>query len=363
MKLSIAMCTYNGAAYLPEQLESIAAQTRPPNELVVCDDASSDRRTLEIVKAFARDASFRVRLFVNQRNLGSKQNFAQAIRRCRGEIIFLCDQDDVWNKDKLFRIEHVFRSAPDVGLVFTDAEVVDENLKAIAPSLWQWEDHGGELNELLKQSQVFQALLRRNFVTGATVAFRSNLKRFVLPIPDNISLQHDGWIALVAAAVGRVTFLNEPLIRYRQHPGQQIGLVIKGGRHERRNSPLQNSLQRLPYPAEEIHAAKTVYARLITKCSRLVKTEDLEEIKRWIGRLETERTVLKNEAAPATERKDWTEVKDSLNLQTIHIEPYIRADVSRLRYRLRLRDIQAAREEIREDRLHGLQWADQTSPD
>ncbi len=101
VKLSIAMCTYNGAAYLSEQFESLATQTRVPDELVVCDDSSTDKHTREMVEAFARRAPFAVRLFVNKQNLGSKRSFELAIRRCRGEIIFLCDQDDVWREDKL----------------------------------------------------------------------------------------------------------------------------------------------------------------------------------------------------------------------------------------------------------------------
>src|SRR6267154_3101567 len=128
VKLSIAMCTYNGAAYLSEQFESLATQTRVPDELVVCDDSSTDNHTREMVAAFARRAPFAVRLFVNKQNLGSKRSFELAIRRCRGEIIFLCDQDDVWREDKLAVIERTFSSSPQTGLVFSDAELVDENL-------------------------------------------------------------------------------------------------------------------------------------------------------------------------------------------------------------------------------------------
>ena len=235
MKLSIAMCTYNGAAYLSEQLESLAAQTRPPDELVVCDDNSTDNRTHEILKAFARNAPFRVRLFVHQQNLGSKQNFAQAIRRCRGEIIFLCDQDDVWREDRLAVIERAFLSNPETGLVFSDAELLDENLIKLGNL---WNEVGVDLQTDLEENGAFHALLHRNLVTGATLAFRSSLRRLVLPIPGDTILQHDAWVALIIAAVAPVVFLNEPLIRYRQHLGQQIGVSIAGTRYERRASRL-----------------------------------------------------------------------------------------------------------------------------
>ena len=183
MRLSIAMCTYNGAAYLSEQLESLAAQTRPPDELVVCDDRSNDGRTLEIVKAFARNAPFRVRLSVNRKNLGSKKNFARAIRRCRGDIIFLCDQDDVWRRDKLARFEDTFTSRPETGFVFSDADVVDENLRPLSHLS---DDFGRERLTDLEQVKAFHALLRRNLVTGATLAFRSSFRPLVLPIPATL---------------------------------------------------------------------------------------------------------------------------------------------------------------------------------
>src|SRR5882762_9087557 len=100
MKISIAMCTYNGARYLREQLDSIAAQTRPPSELIVCDDNSLDE-TREIVAGFAASAPFPVRLGVNEQNLGSIRNFERAIKLCEGDLIALSDQDDVWLPEKL----------------------------------------------------------------------------------------------------------------------------------------------------------------------------------------------------------------------------------------------------------------------
>src|SRR5688572_14133745 len=99
-KFSVAMCTYNGARYLKEQLDSFTVQTRLPDELIVCDDGSSDE-TCQIVSTFAASAPFTVRLEVNQQTLGSTQNFAKAIQLCRGDLIALCDQDDVWLPGKL----------------------------------------------------------------------------------------------------------------------------------------------------------------------------------------------------------------------------------------------------------------------
>ena len=352
------MCTYNGAAYLPEQLDSLAAQTRPPNELVVCDDASDDDRTREIVKAFARRAKFRVRLYINHETLGSIKNFDRAIRHCHGNIILLCDQDDVWKANKLARIEEAFLSVPDVGLVFTDAEIVSENLERIAGSLWESASFPGESQELIKQSNFFQALLRGNVVTGATLAFRSTLRRLVLPIPDGTILQHDAWIALIVSAVAPVFFLTEPLIKYRQHAGQQIGVSIKDTKYEKRDSPMIRRVQQTPYPFGETDAFKTVYARLITKCSGLVSEENLRHIKEWVIRLENEKAILTNSEAPEESRKDWVEMSEYLESRTIRVEPYIRADLSRLKYRLRLKDIISVKKEILADRRRGISVSD-----
>ena len=132
MKISVAMCTYNGARFVGEQLESIAAQTRPPDELVVCDDCSEDT-TSQIVRDFATATPFPVQLVVNESIHGSTRNFEKAISLCSGDVIALSDQDDVWRNHKLATIERCFSEDARIGLVFSDAEVVDERLNTLAP--------------------------------------------------------------------------------------------------------------------------------------------------------------------------------------------------------------------------------------
>src|SRR5262249_10160572 len=102
-KISIALCTYNGAKYLSSQLESYLAQTCLPDEVVVCDDCSQDE-TVTILNDFAIRAPFPVRILVNDQNLGSTKNFEKSISLCSGEIIFLSDQDDVWMPNKIERV-------------------------------------------------------------------------------------------------------------------------------------------------------------------------------------------------------------------------------------------------------------------
>jgi len=118
IRLSIAMCTYNGGRYLQEQLDSIASQTRQPDELVGCDDESSDD-TIEIIKAFSSKVLFPVRLFNNKGNLGISKNFEKAIKLCQGDITLLSNQDDVWYTEKLMNSETIFSQEQGVGAVLT----------------------------------------------------------------------------------------------------------------------------------------------------------------------------------------------------------------------------------------------------
>jgi hypothetical protein len=225
------MCTYNGARYVREQLESLAAQTRPPDELVVCDDCSSDG-TAAAVREFALTAPFPVRLHVNAENVGSTRNFGAAVALCRGDVIALCDQDDFWLPHKLLCYERAFTSRPGVGLVFTDAEVVDEGLRPLGYRLWQSLDFGGPRQERFKNGAAFDMMLERNIVTGATMAFRAAFKDLVLPLREvkeqgfglpGWNLIHDGWIAMLVACVADLLPVPEVTMKYRQHPGQQVG--------------------------------------------------------------------------------------------------------------------------------------------
>lgn len=219
-KISIALCTYNGSRYLEEQLDSIAAQTRRPDEMVICDDCSTDS-TLDIIEIFAGRAAFPVRLRINDKNLGSARNFEKAMGLCTGDIIALSDQDDVWRPDKLEQIEAKFSVSPGAGLVFSDAEVVDEHLCPMGYRLWQAKGFKSAEQVKVAQGRAAEVLLKHNVVTGATAAFRAKYRELLKPFPPG--WQHDAWIALVIASCADLAMINEPLIKYRQHDGQQLG--------------------------------------------------------------------------------------------------------------------------------------------
>src|SRR5690606_22361651 len=116
--------------YLPAQLSRIAKQSQLTNELAILDACSCDR-TQAMIREFAESAPFRTRAYQNQQNVGSTANFANAIQHCRNEIIVLADQDDVWYPDKLAAIVEVFARHEDVGVVFSDADVVDHSLQPL----------------------------------------------------------------------------------------------------------------------------------------------------------------------------------------------------------------------------------------
>lgn len=264
MTISVTMCTYNGATFLREQLESLAAQTRLPDELVVCDDDSTDA-TNEIVADFAAAAPFPVRLYVNEQNLGSTKNFERAIGLCEGDIIALSDQDDVWFPEKLRRIEDCFLREPKVGLVFTDAEVVDDNLQPLGYRLWESVGFDDNHRRLVRTGRVLDVLLPGWTVTGATMAFRASFKDLVLEIPTSLALIHDGWIALLIGSVAGVSFIEEPLIKYRQHTHQQIGVPKERAEKDRarpRASGVSTTTERSKWYRELIEIGGQLRQRL-----------------------------------------------------------------------------------------------------
>lgn len=219
--LSVAMGTYNGSRFLPEQLDSIAKQDLPPDELVICDDGSTDT-TAQIVSEFARSVPFEVRFVQNPTCLGIAKNFEKAIMLCRGELIALCDQDDLWNPQKLARCVEVLVRDNNLGGVFSDAELIDDHSALLGRRLWPSVPFRPR-KDRLTSAEFVRLLLKQDVVTGATLVFRSELRGSIVPIPA--SWLHDAWAAWMLALYSFVGFIREPLMRYRIHPAQQIGLA------------------------------------------------------------------------------------------------------------------------------------------
>ena len=223
--VSVALCTYQGEKYLQEQLHSFASQSRLPDEIVVCDDSSTDG-TVGILDRFRSRAPFPVRVHVNDKRLGPAKNFERAIERCEGELIFLSDQDDVWHPEKLSILAPILGARPQVGAVFCDADVVDEHLLPLGYSLWEFMRFRGPLRRKVVRGESLDVLLKHNVIAGMTLGFRARFQELVLPIPAECF--HDVWISLLIAAVADVTMVPRRLSKYRQHEGQFGGAGKRG---------------------------------------------------------------------------------------------------------------------------------------
>lgn len=201
MKISIAMATYNGAKYLQEQLDSFILQSRLPDELVVCDDGSSDE-TVDILKEFASIASFTVRVICNKNNLGYTKNFEKALSLCSGDLIFLSDQDDVWFKNKLEVVEQVFVAEFALMVVINDQEITDEYLRLTGNTIFSNTKALGYGNSWLS--------------AGCCTAIRSDFRDLLLPFPSELG-SHDGWIHKVAIFLNVRKVIPDVLQLYRRH--------------------------------------------------------------------------------------------------------------------------------------------------
>lgn len=221
-RVSVALCTYNGAVFLEEQLASMLAQTVLPGEIVVSDDGSTDA-TSAIVERFAAESSVPVRVLRNPSPLGVTKNFEGAIRATTGSLIVLSDQDDVWRPDRVERALAAFDARPELQMVCSDARLVGADGVSLGTTLFASLSIGPHERDGIRAGDAFGVLLRRNLVTGATAMLRREVLDAAVPFPA--PWVHDEWLAIVAASRGPIELLDEPLVDYRQHGANQIGIV------------------------------------------------------------------------------------------------------------------------------------------
>jgi len=223
MDVSVALCTFNGALYLREQLDSLLRQTSPPTELVLSDDGSSDA-SVSIVMEFARAVGMRLVVAPTHTRLGVTQNFNLALSLCSQQYVALSDQDDIWLPDKLATaLAAMHEGEARYGtscplLVHSDLTVVSADLHPISSSFMRSE---GLCNP--SPHDALTILLTQNFATGCTMLVNRQLLERALPIPKE-AVVHDWWLALVAASCGHVLYVDQPTIMYRQHDSNAIGI-------------------------------------------------------------------------------------------------------------------------------------------
>jgi glycosyltransferase involved in cell wall biosynthesis len=262
---SIAMCTYNGERFLQAQLDSLLTQRPLPDQIVIRDDVSSDG-TGEILAAFVPKAEALgvvVDLQVNERNVGYRRNFDGALRACTGEVIFLCDQDDVWHADKLSRMCAEFEARPGLLALHSDARLIDGEGKVLPRSLFRSVGIGARQLRLMHGGDGLRLLLQRDFVTGATMALRMRLLVVALPLPAKTWV-HDAWLATLAAINGDVDSIEQQLIDYRLHDGNQLGL---GG-----NDPVSPAARR------QIHLEQDSSGDLLVRLQELGAPASLQAV-------------------------------------------------------------------------------------
>lgn len=237
MLCSVAMSTYNGAKFLREQLDSIFSQTHPVDEIVVSDDASTDD-TLNILDHYRRaHPEVAWNILPAQQNQGFRLSFRRALAHCTGELIFLCDQDDRWAHNKVERIVSVFSQNPQVLSLVTDFRTIDAEGKPLNPpssgeNLWVSSRVLRQRDPLVQIT--LREMLGRNQGQGCTMALRKSVAQEYIALDK--AWTHDWILNLIAAMHGGLYFLKEPLIDYRLHGSNVIGMA-QGEHAQRHVSP------------------------------------------------------------------------------------------------------------------------------
>ncbi len=211
------MITFQGAAYLKAQMDSILGQSLPVHEIIVCDDGSTDG-TREILADYAV-ANPQIKLQFNTENLGTVANMQQCLRLTTGDVIFLADQDDVWLPNKVEKTLAFYEQNPTAEAVFSNAYIIDE-VGETQYGMTLWDIIG------FPYGKVDLADFERrvdNVVTGAGLAFKRNPELLQKDIPRIPGLLHDGWIGLYFAAKNALIANPETLFQYRSHANQQVG--------------------------------------------------------------------------------------------------------------------------------------------
>lgn len=217
IQIDILLATYNGEKYLKCQLDSILNQTHKNIRLLINDDCSTDN-TRAILKEY-EEKDNRIKVKYNEKNLGYVKNFEDLLKRVENKYFALSDQDDFWKEEKIEKSLNKLLEE-DADLVFTDLEPVDEKLNTITPSMVRFM----QMDKNIKKHQDYKVVFLRNCVTGCTILSKKELINEYIPIPTKEPMVHDWWMALIISQIGKITFLDEPTIKYRQHGNNQLGI-------------------------------------------------------------------------------------------------------------------------------------------
>ena len=216
--IDILMATYNGEKYLKEQIDSILEQSYQNIKLIISDDFSKDK-TIQILKEY-QEQDKRVEVFFQQENLGVVKNIEFLLNKVTSSVFMLADQDDFWMKEKIKKSYELLKNS-NSDLVFTDLEVVDKDLNTIYPSFNDYMLLTRKINKCLDNNRLNYLY---NCVTGCTICAKSKIIKDILPLPNNSKFViHDYWIGIITSLNGKVSYLPDKTIKYRQHENNQVG--------------------------------------------------------------------------------------------------------------------------------------------
>lgn len=221
LSVSVAVCTYNGEAFIKQQIQSILEQSVPVDEIIICDDGSLDN-TITEAESILCECRIKYKIEKNPQSLGVTKNFEKCINMCSGDVIFTSDQDDIWRYDKVEKLRRVFLEDKSCVMTFSDANIVDAEGKKIKSSLYEKD---GFMQEDFSYKKYIDEILRLNYtVYGCTMAFRRNFVLEIIPFVESTA-NHDAWIMCCAGFFGNVTYVPEQLISYRIHGSNQVGSI------------------------------------------------------------------------------------------------------------------------------------------
>lgn len=230
MFISVAIATFNGERFIEEQLNSILKQTRLPDEIIICDDCSSDS-TVEIIKRIELTTNIYIKIIENQINLGYTNNFLKAISLTKGDLIFISDQDDVWFDNKIAKVCDLANKYSNKHVFINDTYFVDEHLNKTG----------------LTKLQTIKKIYNNDsqFVAGCCTAITGDLLKIFSLMPNDYS--YDEWIHYLGSITNTRVVIDEPLQLYRRHGGNTSNVVYNNLGKLSYISPLVSRLMRIFY--------------------------------------------------------------------------------------------------------------------
>lgn len=224
MTTSVAMCTYNGEKFLHEQINSILSQTKPVDEIIICDDGSTDS-TISILMEYKNRYPNIFKIYQNEKNLRSVKNFEKAISLCNNEIIFLSDQDDIWLPEKVEEYLIFFNENPEIDVLCSNGFAIDEDGNQIdVITIWDVIKFLKERKQNINFYRIISYI--GNIATGASMAIRKKIILNTLPFPEIKDFYHDEWLALISSSKEKFFLLDDKHFKYRKHSSQQVGGIF-----------------------------------------------------------------------------------------------------------------------------------------